>query len=215
MTLVATFSTYIKFVALLSPLVIIPSTVIFGSLYNSDAKGLFYILGLIVTMTFGVLLSTAVKQQGPGVKQQGPGVKTKGTPASFIPGYDMACNIVGSSNSGWGTTYTMPCPDALALAYTMSYFLFPMFLNNQINFFVICGMLLIGILNASFRLKMCCVNGIDIVAGWGTGFILGALWFLIIQYLNGADYFEYDTTSSQKCKLDKKSFRCKKTIKAN
>lgn len=211
MTLVATFTAYIKFVALLSPLVIIPSTVIFGSLYNSDAKGLFYILGLIVTMTFGVLLSTAVQSHGPGDTIKA----TDDTPASFIPGYPAACNIVGSSNSGWGTIYTMPCPDALALAYTMSYFLFPMFLNNQINFFVICGMLLIGILNASFRLKMSCVNGIDIVAGWGTGFILGALWFLIIQYLNGADYFEYDTTSSQKCKLDKKSFRCKKTIKAN
>tara|TARA_B110000046_G_scaffold185854_2_gene229890 strand:+ start:24464 stop:25090 length:627 start_codon:yes stop_codon:yes gene_type:complete len=208
MTLAATFTDYIKFVALLAPLIIIPCTVIFGSLYNSDAKGLFYVLGLIVTMTFGGLLSTAINKHGSAGDEVGP---------LFIPGYAKACNIIGSSYSGWGTYYTMPCPDALALAYTMSYFLFPMFLNNQINFFVICGMLLIGILNAFFRTQppMLCVDYIDVIAGWGTGFILGALWFLIIQYLNGADYFKYDTSSSQKCRLDKKSFRCKKTIKAN
>lgn len=204
MTLVATFNSYIRFAALLSPLIIIPCTIIFGSLYNSDAKGLFYILGLVITMSFGGLLSTAVKRHGP--------VNSEGKAA-----YDPACNITGTSYNGWGTKYSMPCPDSLALAYTMSYLLFPMFLNNQINFFVICAILLIGILNATFRIRapMLCVAWVDVVAGWGTGFILGALWFLIIQYLNGSTYFEYEKGGHQKCKLDKKSFRCKKTIKAN
>jgi hypothetical protein len=61
---------------------------------------------------------------------------------------------------------------------------------------------------------MFCVNGIDVVAGWGTGFILGASWFLIVQYLGGSTYFQDSESDRKQCKLDKKSFRCKKTTKA-
>lgn len=207
MGLSTTFTAYIKFIALLSPLIIIPCTLIFGSLLNQDLKGLFYILGLVITMTLGGLLAAAVKKRGPGVM--------KGE--TFIPAFSPACNIVGESVMGYGTKYTMPCPDALALAYTMAYLLIPMFLNNNINFFVIGAMLLMFALNTYFRIcsPMFCVDGVDVVAGLGTGIILGAMWFLLIQYLNGSTYFENEKGDNQKCKLDKKSFRCKKTIKVN
>ena len=207
MGLSTTFTEYIKFIALLSPLIIIPCTLIFGSLLNQDLKGLFYILGLVITMTFGGLLSAAVKKRGPGITKDGV----------FIPAFSPACNIVGENVIKWGTEYTMPCPDALALAYTMAYLLIPMFLNNNINFFVIGAMLLMTTLNTYFRMSppMCCVAGVDVVAGLGTGIMLGAMWFLLIQYLNGSTYFENEKGDNQKCKLDKKSFRCKKTIKVN
>lgn len=207
MGLFTTFMAYIKFIALLSPLIIIPCTLIFGSLLNSDVKGLFYILGLVITMTFGGLLSVAVQKKAPGKMIDG----------QYIPAFSPACNIIGSSYSGWGTLYSMPCPDAMALAYTMAYLLFPMFTNNNIDFFVIIGILTIILLNTYFRVcsPMFCVDGVDILAGLSTGFILGAAWFLIIQSLNGSTYFEDEKGDKQKCKLDKKSFRCKKTTKAN
>lgn len=207
-----TFTSYIRFMVLLTPLVIIPTMAIFGSLFNGDTKGLFYILGLTITMTFGSLISAAVQKPGPGKPVEG----TDGAASSMAPAYSPACNIIGSSITGWGTTYSLPCHDALALAYTATYFLFPMFLNNNINFLVICGILLISILNAYYRIlsPMFCVTGIDVVAGWGTGFILGAAWFLIIQHLNGSTYFQHSDSDRQQCKLDKKSFRCKKTTKA-
>ena len=207
-----TFTSYIRFMVLLAPLIIIPTMAIFGSLFNGDTKGLFYILGLTITMTFGSLISAAVQKPGPGKPVEGK----DGAQVSMAPAYSPACNIIGSSITGWGTTYSLPCHDALALAYTATYFLFPMFLNNSINFFVICGILLISILNAYYRIlsTMFCVTGIDVVAGWGTGFILGAAWFLIIQYLGGSTYFQHSDSDRQQCKLDKKSFRCKKTTKA-
>jgi hypothetical protein len=207
-----TFTSYIRFMVLLAPLIIIPTMAIFGSLFNGDTKGLFYILGLTITMTFGSLISAAVQKPGPGKPVEGKD-EAQG---SMAPAYSPACNIIGSSITGWGTTYSLPCHDALALAYTATYFLFPMFLNNSINFFVICGILLISILNAYYRIlsPMFCVTGIDVVAGWGTGFILGAAWFLIIQYLGGSTYFQHSDSDRQQCKLDKKSFRCKKTTKA-
>ena len=208
-----TFSSYIRFMVLLSPLIIIPTMTIFGSLFNGDAKGLFYILGLSITMVFGNLISVAVKKYVAG--------KTSPRQAAddaqqFVPAYSPACNIVGTSVSGWGTVYSLPCHDAIALAYTTTYFLFPMFLNNNINFFVICAMLLMGILNAYFRIfpPMCCVDGFDVVAGWGTGLILGASWYLIISYLGGTTYFEDSESNREQCKLDKKTFRCQKTKKA-
>jgi hypothetical protein len=197
---------------LLAPLVIIPTMAIFGSLFNGDTKGLFYILGLTITMTFGSLISAAVKHPGPGNFVEGK----QGADGSMVPAYSPACNIIGSSITGWGTTYSLPCHDALALAYTATYFLFPMFLNNNINFFVICAMLLMSILNAYYRINspMYCVGGIDVVSGWGTGFILGAAWFLVVQYVGGSTYFQHSNSDRQQCKLDKKSFRCKKTTRA-
>lgn len=207
MTLSTTIPAYAKFVVLLSPLIIIPCTLIFGSLLNQDPKGLFYIAGLVITMGFGKLLSMAVEKRGPGETRDG----------EFIPAFSPACNILGTSNTGWGAQYTMPCPDALALAYTMTYLLIPMFLNNNINYFVIIAMLFITILNARFRIcsPMFCVNGIDVVAGLFTGIILGAVWFLLIQYLNVSTYFNSEKGDNQKCKLDNKSFRCTKTTKVN
>ena len=48
--------TYIKFFVFLAP-VIIPSMAVIGSFYEGNFKGLFYLLGLILTMSFGGMIS--------------------------------------------------------------------------------------------------------------------------------------------------------------
>ena len=57
------------------------------------------------------------------------------------------------------------------------------------------------------------------VAGWGTGFIFGALWYFAVISLVGTQsnltYFEVGKSDRQQCTLDKKSFRCRRKMAAN
>jgi hypothetical protein len=65
---------------------------------------------------------------------------------------------------------------------------------------------------------MLCLNFGAVVAGWGTGFIFGAMWYFAVITLagtkSGLTYFEVEKSDRQQCKLDKKSFRCRRTTAA-
>ena len=100
---------------------------------------------------------------------------------------DSACNLFASDGvEGWGTVRSSPGPHALFLAFTLTYMAFPMFMNNNINFLVLGGLMFILILSAMLRVMppMFCVGWSDVVMGWGTGFILGALWLFFIRWIN-------------------------------
>ena len=73
------------------------------------------------------------------------------------------------------------------------------------------------VLSAWMRVSapMNCIYPVDVIAGWGTGFILGTIWFTIINQWHGHTYFSNTKSDKQECKLDKKAFRCKSKKKAN
>lgn len=224
MALTTDAMTYIKFFVFLSP-IIIPSMAVLGSFYEGNFKGLFYILGLIISMTFGGLISRTAGHLVPHIGKLG-GTGKRGTPEGpFTPIINAACNLVGVENSeSWGLMYSLPGPHALSLAYTAAYFILPMFIYNNLNIhnlFFIGGISLICILSAIFRTSstMNCVTMTDVVAGWGTGLLFGAVWFFLVNQIaasaniKNVTYFSETDSDKQQCKLEKKAFRCKARTK--
>lgn len=207
MPLASSLMSYIRFFTLLSP-IIIPTMAIFGSLFEANFKGFVYVLGLTIAMTFGSFVAPVIGKQVP--RDQNGKI-----------GINAACNIVGSSIGGWGTLYSTPGPHAMILAFTATYLMFPMFLNNTVNLFLIGGLILIMCMSAAIRISapMTCITIGDAVAGWATGFILGAFWYFTVISLSGTQnnltYFEKQKSDRQQCKLDKKSFRCRRKVVAN
>lgn len=207
--LAATLMSYIRFFVLLSP-IIIPTMAVFGSLFNANFKGFVYVLGLTIAMMFGSLIAPSIGVRVPGQMVHG----------EFKPGIDAACNLLGSSISGWGTKYAAPGAHALLLAFTATYLMFPMFLNGTTNLFLVGGLIFMLILSAAIRISspMNCLGLGAVVAGWGTGFIFGAMWYFAVVTLagtqSGLTYFEVEKSDRQQCKLDKTSFRCRRTAAA-
>jgi len=220
------FVAYIRFFTFLSP-IIIPSFALLTSLYNQDIKGFLYVLGVTITMLCGRLLSKFIPNYVPHAPPKIPGaiIDTDGKPIgkNWFPYYDPACNLFGSDDSsGWGTFKSSPGPHALFLAFTLFYMILPMFINNNINFMVLGALMLLLILSAVMRVAppLNCVKWIDIVMGWGTGFILGTLWFFLIRWVNttytsnSLTYFNKLKSDKQMCVLEKSAFRCKKSKNA-
>ncbi len=213
--------TYMRFFVLLSP-VIFPAMAIFGSLYEGNLKGFLYVLGLTISMAFGGMISSIAGRYVPhtGVIE---GTGQKGTAnGPFTPLIDPACNLIGGNNpNSWGTMYSMPDSHALLIGFTLTYLMFPMFINGNVNLGVIAGLLVVGIYSGWLRSStLQCVGLVDVMAGWGTGVILGSLWYFLIQTLSGGAlgdtvYFSSTKSDKQECKLDKKAFRCKNKQKAN
>jgi len=208
--LAATLMSYIRFFVLLSP-IIIPTMAIFGSLFNANFKGFVYVLGLTIAMLFGSLIAPTVGVRVPGTMVDG----------RWKPGIDAACNLIGTSLTGWGTQYAAPGAHALLLAFTTTYLFFPMFLNGTTNMVLVGSMIFLLILSAAIRISspMNCLGLGAVVAGWGTGFIFGAIWYFAVISLVGTQsnltYFEVGKSDRQQCTLDKKSFRCRRKMAAN
>jgi hypothetical protein len=211
---------YMRFVVLLSP-VILPVMAIFGSLYEGNLKGFLYVLGLTISMAFGGMISGYANRLVPHTGVEG-GTGTKGSPdGPFSPLIDPACNLIGvNDRNGWGTMYSMPGPHALLISFTLTYVMFPMFIYGNVNLGLLAGLIFLGIYSAILRTNvMNCVGMVDIMAGWGTGIILGSLWYFLMQAQSGGAlgdtiYFSSTKSDKQECKLDKKAFRCKNKQKA-
>ena len=210
---------YIRFYVLLSP-IILPTMAIFGSLYEGNIKGLLYVAGLTLSMAFGSMISPLAGAYVPHVGIVGGTGKPGTENEAFKTDIDPACNLIGNGTQGWGTMFSMPGPHALLLSFTMTYVLFPMFIYGNVNLGVIAGLLALGILSGIIRttFPMNCVGLVDVMAGWGTGVILGSLWFFLINGLtpnpNNFVYFASSKSDKQECKLEKKAFRCKSKQKA-
>ena len=208
MPLTENFQTYLHFGILLSP-IILPAFAILASVYEQDLKGFIYILGVLMAMTVGRWFSTVLKAKlGDGL---------------MVPA--AACNLtqraVGAG--GWGTVYGSPGPDALFLAFTLTYLALPMFTNGNVNFLALGALWLIMLLSAIFRVgaPLYCSTWAFVVAGWVTGFILGSLWFFFVDWVNTSypdsnlTYFGPIKSDKQTCVLDKKAFRCKTSSPAD
>ena len=87
MGLIPSITSYIRFFALLTP-IILPAMAIFGSLYESNLKGFIYILGVLLSMGIGQALAVyAIKSHVPG------GLSNPKQPDSFVSVADPACSL--------------------------------------------------------------------------------------------------------------------------
>ena len=212
---------YMRFFVLLTP-VILPAMAIFGSLYEGNLKGFLYVFGLTISMAFGGIISSYAGKYVPHVGVLNGTGKKGEADGPFMPLIDPACNLIGGNSvNGWGSMYSMPGPHALLISFTLTYLMFPMFIYGNVKLGVLAALIFLGIYSAIIRTTapLQCIGMVDVMAGWGTGIILGSLWYFLISGFSGGalgetTYFSSTKSDKQECKLDKKAFRCKNKQKA-
>ena len=104
---------FTKFFTLMSPL-LISSFTLLQSAFNSNIKGVIFLLGAAIIMFLGNLISSTLPSRVPN-------------------GYDAACNIIDTDAMGWGTYYSSPGPHQLFLWYAATYICTGMFVNGLVN----------------------------------------------------------------------------------
>ena len=190
---------YIKFISVLSPIFISFSAVL-SSFFNQNLKGIVFVLGALMTTFLGKLISGSLNRKPP-------------------QGMDQWCNFFATS--GLGVDWSAPGPDAMYLAFTFVYMVSGMIFHRNYNWFLMSGLLVLLISNGFFRMKMRCVQGVDIGIGYLVGAICAIGWYFLMAMFESSafnnqvslTYFNDVGDDSNKCTLTKKKFKCKKISK--
>jgi hypothetical protein len=192
---------FIKFFTLMSPL-LISSFTLLQSAFNSNIKGVIFLLGAAIIMFLGNLISSTLPSRVPS-------------------GYDAACNIIDTDAMGWGTYYSSPGPHQLFLWYAATYICTGMFVNGLVNWSLFGLFVTLIIASGVLRYwQLRCVNSIDIVLGTVGGLTWGLLWYFIVSSVENSydpqlDLTYFNTYSDgEQCKLGPKAFRCRKLKKS-
>jgi hypothetical protein len=160
------------------------------SFYSQNFKGFVYLAWLLIFTWFRSLLYEVT-----GSSQ----TTTSETTANI-------CNIVQYSqygNSGFSVYF---------IAFTIVYICTPMFMNQEMNYFVLSGILFYLLLNTWIRSsKQCFMNMTDIFLNLVGGLFTGAIAVSIMYTANVSKYLFFNELSSNKevCSQPKKqTFRC-------
>ena len=160
------------------------------SFYSQNFKGFVYLAWLLIFTWFRSLLYEVT-----GSSQ----TTTSETTANI-------CDIVQYSqygNSGFSVYF---------IAFTIVYICTPMFMNQEMNYFVLSGILFYLLLNTWIRSsKQCFMNMTDIFLNLVGGLFTGAIAVSIMYAANISKYLFFNELSSNKevCSQPKKqTFRC-------
>ena len=125
------------------------------------------------------------------------------------------------STSGLGVEWSAPGPDAMYLAFTFVYIVSGMIFHRNYNWFLMSGLLVLLISNGFFRMKMRCVQGVDIGIGYLVGAVCAIGWYFLMAMFESSafnnkvslTYFNDVGDDGSKCTLTKKKFKCRKITK--
>jgi len=159
-------------------------------MFNQDAKGLFYLLGIIAATGIGIILRNMFKQ-----------------PGSTPP----LCNLIDipGANSGGFTT---PIFSTLIVSFTFIYLVYPMF-NSGVNVPVLISLIVLMLMDIfvnGFYLK--CGGVANLTISTICGLFIGiGYYFLIHAMSDGKQTYFSDLPSNQVvCKKPKsETYKCK------
>jgi hypothetical protein len=182
-----------KYLTTMSPF-ILTSFLILSSCFNQDAKG-FVWMGLV-----GAGLGLVYIVQNIYASMHDP------IPAS-------RCEAL------WGLGFRAPSATSFFLAFTLAYFLAPMYSNNDYNFSAIAVLLLLYMMDAVFNYMNRCAdaddkNGANMIS-IGLGSVMGLLmggtsYFVIKEHVSPKlVYFSGAASNGEYCtKAKKQTFKC-------
>ena len=181
--------------------IIIPICAIFSSALEGTFKGFIFVLGLLITISICCIFALSLNPQW----SRGGGENTLA---------HATCTIVGQGV--WGKVKTLPDPHAVILAFTLSYMMIPMIINEKVKWntiiFSFAPILFALFVNGIARHSiLCCSDVKDLIWGWIFGIIFGVAWYFIIGgsfgFDKGLTYFENEN-SKKPCSLKDNVFKC-------
>ena len=189
MAMKLTFTNIMKFFSYIAPL-LLGTCLVLISFFNSDAKGIVYLAGALLTAAFNLLIMNFFK-----------------SPAS--PERAPSCNLVD-----FGPTineYDSPAFNSTFISYTFMYLVMPMIASKQISPSLIVFLLIIFFTDAITKLKDKCTKMTGIIFGGLLGLVAGAGWYILFHSL-GYDkllYFNNAAVGDSVCtRPSKQTFKC-------
>jgi hypothetical protein len=184
------FHEIFNMISLLSPY-LIPLYLLMSSFFNQDIKGLFY----LVLLTINVFLTAKIS----GFLKVGKTENTDSNLCKFGP-FDTNSSI--SVNSS-------------IIGFTLGYLVVPMFNNGTINYGILTMFLILLSINGFTQAANKCCSNIGIVLGSFIGLMIGYITVVALssyEMTKHLIYFYEGGDNSNKCKLIKQKYTCKRLV---
>tara|TARA_B100001175_G_scaffold22576_1_gene16911 strand:+ start:5010 stop:5675 length:666 start_codon:yes stop_codon:yes gene_type:complete len=193
-----TFSNLIEFLTVLSPFLLTFFMIMLSIVNNSIIKGLLYLMGLVIVSYITYLLKSILKEK------QDP---LASPICNILPFPFITSGTVGNEE----VVFSSPLLNSTILGYIMSYLIFPMHINNNVNSPLLIFLVAIFLTNGMVEYWKKCGSIGSIVLGGIVGITLGILYYGIIAASGNKDlaYFSEIKSNAEGCKkpTDQK-FKC-------
>ena len=188
------FKDTFNIISLMTPY-LIPLYLLMGSFFNQDLKGLFYLGLLTINVYITFFVSKFLRIQS--------GINSESNVCNFGPFTGLVSN-----NNSISTNSSI-------IGFTMGYLVVPMFNNQNINYSILAMFLLLFSINGFTQYANKCTQGIGIILGGIIGFLISYMVIMLLEAdntLKNLIYFNESTDQSNKCKLIKQKYKCKKMV---
>jgi hypothetical protein len=177
---------------MLSP-IYISAFMLLTSLFNGDVKALIWIVFIIV----GIVIINLIVYMKPSLKT------LEGAPPINVDENIVLVQVISN--------YPKLSISSFFIIFTLTYLFIPMMSNNDWNYYVIFGFLVMFLGDTLFKLKQHYAEGIGIILGSVIGALFGIACYSMIHYTAGDKLLYYNTISSNNvyCSRPKKQqFKC-------
>jgi hypothetical protein len=187
------FSNIFQFFSAIAPF-LLSFLMVMISIFNSDIKGLIYLLGILISFFLNILFQSIIKYN----------------PASLGKPVSALCKMFALPEPIGG--YSSPSFNSVMIGFTFIYLFIPMYLNRVVNYPLIISILSIFVIDALSRLKGNCTNAQGIILGGVLGVLLGAIWYQLLAITDNKRLLYYDEYISNKVacsRPEKSTYKCK------
>ena len=185
----------LKYISLMSPLLLIFFMVMISIFNNTLVKGLLFSLGVVIITFINYLLKSTLKEK------QDPYASTM---CNLLP---QPFTLLSSD----GNVFSSPSLNSTVIAYTTAYLLFPMKINNQLNPSLATFLIALLGVNGIVELQDKCTSIGGILLGVVVGVLFGITYYFMISLTGNKDlaYFSEILSNDIKCsKPSEQRFKC-------
>ena len=193
-----TFTNVLSFMALLSPFLLSFFMIMLSIVNNTIVKGLLFITGLVIVSFLTYLIKSILKERQN-------------------PLASPLCNILPFPFTSRGSIaseyviFSSPITSSVLLGYISSYLIYPMYINNEVNYPLLMFLVSIFGTNSVIELWNKCGSIGGVVLGGILGITFGILYYGIIVASGNKElaYFTEIKSSAEGCrKPSKQRFKC-------
>lgn len=178
----------VLFLSYISP-VLLGFFLVMSSMFNQDAKGLFYLLGVIAATGIGIILRNVFKEKGE------------------MPAICNLIDIPGANSGG----FTTPIFSTLIVAFTFAYLVFPMFATGA-NVPVLISLITLMLMDVLINTYHKCGGVANLMISTVCGAALGIGYYYLINLISdGKQTYFSDLPSNQVvCRKPKsETYKCR------
>tara|TARA_B100001287_G_C22630242_1_gene504730 strand:+ start:419 stop:1072 length:654 start_codon:yes stop_codon:yes gene_type:complete len=215
MAIKQTLQNFFTFFTALSPL-FISTFLLLNSFLNGDLKGMVFLVGSAIASIIGVFIKKSLVNNRSFLR--GPAKHGSSyNAAEHAPTHDF-CDVFEPLDSSIKFV-SMPSSHALFFGYLLMYMGYGIGENpseDKPGLPFIIGISSIALFDLIFRFRSRCDGIPDIMGGLMLGALIGFAWYMLIRYTwpdnQGPKivYFLKEDLNTEKCKLGKTSFKCKR-----